>query len=86
VAFFSAQFGLFFVFNLPPSIAAWVIGARAKERVDRGETTEGRSEAQAGVVLGIVGTVLGILAVVGWALALALSEDVRRELFRLPGT
>jgi hypothetical protein len=86
VAFVSTQFGLFFVFNLPPSIAAWVIGARAKGRVDRGETTEGRSEARVGMWLGIVGTVLGILALVGWALALGLSEDVRRELFRLPET
>lgn len=79
---FPAGFGLVFVFNLPCSIAAWVMGVRGRRRVDRGETHEHRGMAQAGIVLGIVGVVLGVLAIIGWALAIALSDDVRDELRR----
>ena len=85
LAFFGARFGLVFVFNLPPAIAAWIIGVDARRKVDRGETTEGASAAQAGIVLGIVGTLLGVLAIVGWTLALALSPEVRHDLPRILG-
>jgi hypothetical protein len=34
------------------------------------------------MILGIVGVVLGVLAIIGWALAIALSEEVRDELRR----
>jgi Domain of unknown function (DUF4190) len=85
LAFFSARLGLFFVFNLPPSIAAWIVGVDAKRRIARGETPEGRSAAQAGVVLGIVGTLLGALAIVVWGLVLALSPDRRALLVRILG-
>jgi hypothetical protein len=79
---FPAGFGLVFVFNLPASVAAWVLGVRGKRRVDRGETHEHRARAHAGMVLGIVGVVIGVLAIVGWGLAIALSPDVRDELRR----
>jgi hypothetical protein len=79
---FPSGFGLVFVFNLPCSIAAWVLGVRGKRRVDRGETHEHRGRAQAGMILGIVGVVLGVLAIIGWALAIALSAEVRDELRR----
>jgi hypothetical protein len=79
---FPAGFGLVFVFNLPCSIAAWVLGVKGRRRVDRGETHEHRSTARWGLVLGIIGTVLGALAIVGWALAIALSDEVRDELRR----
>jgi hypothetical protein len=83
VAFiFPSGFGLVFIFNLPCSIAAWVLGVRGRRRVDRGETHEHRGRAQAGMILGIVGVVLGVLAIIGWALAIALSEEVRDELRR----
>lgn len=65
---FPAGFGLVFLFNLPASIAAWIVGRNAGER--------GRT----GMVLGIVGTVLGVLAIVGWAAAIALSPELRDEL------
>ncbi len=67
---FPAGFGLVFIFNLPASIAAWVLGARARPR-----TTPG-------LVLGIVGAVLGVLALVAWGVAIALSEELRDELRR----
>jgi hypothetical protein len=85
LAFFAARFGLFFMFNLPLAIAAWIIGVDAKRRIRRGETTEGASEAAAGVVLGVVGTLLGVVAIVAWALVLALSPQARRELPRILG-
>jgi hypothetical protein len=79
---FPSGFGLVFIFNLPASIAAWVLGVRGKRRVDSGETHEHRGRAQAGMILGIVGVVIGVLAIIGWALAIALSPDVRDELRR----
>jgi hypothetical protein len=79
---FPAGFGLVFIFNLPCSILAWVYGVRGRRAVDRGYTHERRGMAQAGLVLGIVGTVLGVLAIIGWAVAFALSEELRRELER----
>jgi hypothetical protein len=65
---FPAGFGLVFLFNLPASILAWSLGHNAGER--------GRT----GKVLGIVGTVLGVLAVIGWGIAIALSDDLRHQL------
>ncbi|MGI8513492.1 MAG: hypothetical protein ACR2NH_12790, partial [Solirubrobacteraceae bacterium] len=32
------------------------------------------------IALGVIGVVLGVLAIIGWALALALSGEVRDEL------
>jgi hypothetical protein len=79
---FPAGFGLVFIFNLPASIAAWVLGVRGRRRVDRGETHEHRGAAQTGIILGITGVVIGVLAIIGWALAIAFSEEVRDELRR----
>lgn len=43
---------------------AWVIGARAKREIDAQPGRYGnRGSAEAGVVMGIIGTVLGVLAV-----------------------
>jgi hypothetical protein len=74
-----------FVFNLPPAIAAWIVGVDARRRIARGETSERASAARAGVVLGVAGTLLGALAIVGWALALALSPDRRGLVVRILG-
>jgi hypothetical protein len=79
---FPAGFGLLFVFNLPASIMAWVLGVRGRRAVDSGRTHEHRGQAQAGLVLGVVGVVLGVLAIVGWGLAIAFSDQVRDELQR----
>lgn len=72
--------GAFFFINLPCSISAWVLGRNAKRKVDRGETSEHRSMAHAAQVMGIIGTVLGVLAVVAWVVALATSEQLRDEI------
>ena len=79
---FPAGFGLVFVFNLPASITAWVLGVQARRRVDTGKTHEHRGQAQAGIVLGVIGVIVGVLAIIGWGLAIAFSEEVRDELRR----
>ncbi|MDQ6749957.1 MAG: DUF4190 domain-containing protein [Actinomycetota bacterium] len=61
------SFGLLVPLSLPCSILAWVFGLRGKDRSARGETHEGRSQAQAGLVLGRVGVALGALALIAWA-------------------
>jgi len=60
--------GLLFFINLPCSILAWIFGSKGMLRVDVGETRKGRGMAQAGHVLGIVGTLLGALGTAFWIL------------------
>ena len=51
--------------------------------MDRGETTKQRGLAQAGFIIGIVSTILSVLATAFWILffvLLAADEDFRREL------
>ena len=66
--------GLLFFVNLPLSILAWVLGVQARRRVERGETSRGAGSAKAGVILGIVGVVLGAVALVGWVLLISLAN------------
>ena len=61
------SFGLLVPLSLPCSILAWVFGLRGKDRSALRETLEGRSQAQAGLVLGMVGVALGALALIAWA-------------------
>ena len=72
VLFLFDGFGLIFVLNLPCSVAAWIYGRRAMQRIDRGETPAARGTARAGLVLGVVGTLLGGAALVAWILVYAL--------------
>jgi hypothetical protein len=75
--FFAAGFGLLFVLNLPCSVLAWIFGVQAKRKLDRGETTERRGMAQAGLALGVIGTVVGGLAIIAWALGFLFSDELR---------
>jgi Mn2+/Fe2+ NRAMP family transporter len=53
---------------------AWVIGGRAVREIDASpETYGGRSEANAGRIMGIIGSVLLALAVVGIVLLVVLA-------------
>jgi hypothetical protein len=79
---FPAGLGLVFLFNLPASIVAWVAGVRGRRAIERGETREHEGMATGGLVLGIVGTILGVVAIIGWAIALATSEELREEFRR----
>ncbi|MET0821561.1 MAG: DUF4190 domain-containing protein [Aeromicrobium sp.] len=65
-----------FVCAIPVLLApfAWYLGAKAVREIDAsGGTLSGRSEATAGKVLGIVGTVLLTLAVAGIVLVVVLT-------------
>ena len=62
--------------GLVGSPVAWWLGARAKREIAASEgRLGGRGMAQAGFVLGIIGTVLLVLAVIGWILAIVLLAD-----------
>jgi hypothetical protein len=64
--------GVFFFVSLPCSILAWVFGVNTKRRLERGETLEGRSQAESAYVLGIIGVVLGVLGLIAWIVLIAL--------------
>jgi hypothetical protein len=66
VLFFSA--GALFLLTLPASIAGWVLGRQAKER------PTGRDQANVAVIIGIVGTALGVIAAVAWILIISLTD------------
>jgi hypothetical protein len=52
--------GALFFLTLPASIAAWVLGLRAKR------TEGGSDQGNVAVIMGIVGVVLGVIAAVVW--------------------
>jgi len=71
--------------SLPCSIAAWVCGAQARTRINLGEATGGRGQAQAGYLLGFAGVVLGVAAAIGWIIFAASGGDfdqLQRDLER----
>jgi hypothetical protein len=78
--------GAGFWLTLPLSGLALQLGRRARDR----SQVEGRSQANAGMVLGMVGVVLGLLAAIGWIIAIIflgygpsdLQHDLQRELDR----
>ena len=78
--------GLFFPIALPCSIAAWICAANARTRINLGEVSSGRAQAQAAYLIGIIGVVLGVVAAVGWIAAIAsgldleqLRQDIQRQ-------
>jgi hypothetical protein len=78
-------FGLAFIIALPCSIAAWICGAQARNRINLGESDSGRAQAQAAYILGIIGVVLGVIAAIGWIAAVAAGvdlEQLRRDIER----
>ena len=60
--------GLLFIVTLPMAVTAIFLGRSGIRRVDRGETPRHRGLGQAGLVMGIVGTVLSVLAAAAWVL------------------
>jgi hypothetical protein len=76
-------FGVTWPLSLPFSIAAWAIGVQGRNLVSKGVTTTGDGTAHAGVILGIVGVVIGMIAA-AISIALLLAgydlDDLRRFL------
>jgi len=69
IALVSAGIAFFCCLTLPGVLAApfaWVIGARAKRDIDAHPGVyRNRSDAEAGVVMGIIGSVIAVLVVAG---------------------
>jgi drug/metabolite transporter (DMT)-like permease len=82
IVFLVGGAGLLVIFNLPCSVLAWIFGRAGMRLVDRGEVPDRRAMAQAGMILGIVGTVVGALALVAWALAFIFSDELRDQFQR----
>ena len=76
LALLAVTLGLGFVIALPCSIAAWLCGAQARARINLGEATTGRGQANAGYLLGVAGVVIGVAAAVGWIVWLANGGDL----------
>jgi hypothetical protein len=70
--------GLGFIVALPCSIAAWMCGAQARNRINLGETNTGRGQANVGYLLGVAGVVIGVAAAVGWIVWLANGGDLEQ--------
>lgn len=60
--------GMLFVVTLPASIVGWVLGNRAKQ------ADAGNDEANVAVIIGIVGTVFGVIAAIVWIVIVAEPE------------
>jgi hypothetical protein len=63
------------IISLGCAIPAIFLGRKGRRMVDEGQTRKHRGLAQAGFIMGIVGTALSVLATVFWVLIIVLSED-----------
>lgn len=72
--------GLLFIITLPLAILGIVFGRKGRNAVDQGETPKNRGIAQAGYIIGIVTTVLSVLAAAGWIALLAADPNFLDEL------
>ncbi len=71
--------GFLFIVSIPCSIAAWVFGVKGKKVAAPDPMAEpmrpgGRGMAQAGLICGIVGLVLAVLAIIIWVLIFAAAD------------
>jgi hypothetical protein len=68
--------GLSTILSLGLGIAGAIVGRKGRQKVDAGETRQHRGLGQAGFVIGIVGSVLSLLATLVWILVfVAAAED-----------
>ena len=65
-----------FVCPVVCSIAALVVGYKARRKLQADPNLEGEGLAKAGVIIGWVGVALGVIAVVGIIVALVAGVDV----------
>ena len=78
IALSAITIGLLAPIAVPCSIAAWICGAQARNRINLGEVTGGRGQANAGYLLGVAGVVIGIAAAVGWVIYFANGGDLEQ--------
>ena len=67
--------GSLFVVTLPCSIAAWVLGARARRQIDSGASGRGKGQAVAALWLGRIGVIAGVAAMVVFIALIASGFD-----------
>jgi hypothetical protein len=67
------------IVSLGCAIPAIFLGRKGRRQVDDGHTRKHRGLAQAGFIMGIVGTILSVLATVFWVLIIALSEEFQQS-------
>jgi hypothetical protein len=70
------------IVSLACAIPAILLGRKGRGLVDAGRTRKHRGLAQAGFIMGIVGTILSILATVFWVLIIVLSEEFQQSFER----
>jgi hypothetical protein len=75
IALTLVTFGLGCILGVPCAMAACLCGARARARIDHGETGGKRGQANAGYVLGVAGVVIGVAAAIGWIVWVANGGD-----------
>ena len=74
VALLFFTLGFSSIISLGLAIAGAIVGRNGREKVDKGETTQHRGLGQAGFIVGIVGVILSVLAIVSWILIFALAD------------
>ncbi len=72
--------GFLWFISLPLSIAGLVCGLLGRQKADRGEVDGGRGISQAGFIVGIVGVVLHVLALLVFVVLIGLLLDAANEL------
>lgn len=71
--------GFLFIVSIPCSIAAWIFGVKGKKVAAPDPMAEpqrpgGRGMAQAGLICGIVGLVLAVLAIIFWVIIFTAAD------------
>lgn len=65
-------FCIYGVVSLALGVTAVILGIKGKKRADRGEATN-RGQAQAGLITGIIGTVLGVVTIIALIVGIAFA-------------
>jgi hypothetical protein len=76
IALLASTLGLLSPLAVPCSIAACLCGAQARNRINLGEVTRGRGQANGGYLLGVAGVVIGVAAAIGWIIYFANGGDL----------
>lgn len=76
LAFLVVSAGISTIVSLICAVLAIIFGRKGRASVDEGTTRKHRGLAQAGFVMGIVGTALSVLATAFWIVVILVAEDL----------
>ncbi|MGI8778703.1 MAG: hypothetical protein ACR2L8_00780 [Solirubrobacteraceae bacterium] len=89
LALLLVSLGTLFILTLPCSAGAWILAARGRARLERGETSYGEGQAAAALWIARIGVIAGVAAMVIFIGLLAsgfdleqFRDDLQRELDR----